>query len=135
MQEVVFDRFYVERDDFERYKEIEDNPKVPLKDHPEIFLLSACIGYRYNLREALVRRSQLTQKQSVTNIEFAPTIIEAFRQIAISIKEVDEEGKLRTNVLMEEYAKGGFRKLYSEILGKTEKNKENLLSYLLLHLN
>ena len=135
MQEVAFDRFYVEKDDFEIYKEIEKDKEFVLNNHPEIFLLSACIGYKYNLREKLVKREQLTQKSSVLNLENAPIIYDAFKCIATEKNEIDEEGNLKVNTMMEECAKGGFRKLYKEILNKTGKKTDNLQNYMMLYLD
>ena len=134
MIEAFFDRFYVEKEDFDLYDELEKDKEFPFTYHPEIFLLSACIGYKYNLRVPLEEPKQLTQKTSVLNLEYAPTIYDAFKSIAIIHKELDENGHLKVKTIMEEFAKGGFRKLYGEILGNSSKKGENLLNYVLLNL-
>lgn len=134
MIEAPFDRFYVEEEDFDLYADIESDKEFPFSYHPEIFLLSACIGYKYNLRLPIEDPKQLTQKTSVLNLEYAQIIYDAFKSIATIHKELDENGYLKVKTIMEEYAKGGFRKLYSEMLGNSPKKGENLLNYVLLNL-
>ncbi|MBI4650348.1 hypothetical protein HY745_03490 [Candidatus Desantisbacteria bacterium] len=134
MIEAFFDRFYVEKEDFDLYTNIESDREFPFNNHPEIFLLSACIGYKYNLRIPLEDPKQLTLKTSVLNLENALTIYEAFKSIAFINNELDENGYVTVKTIMEEYAKGGFRKLYSEILSNSPKKGENLLNYVLLNL-
>lgn len=134
MIEAAFDRFYVEKEDFDLYKELEKDEEFPLNHHPEVFILSACIGYEYNLRERLLKREQLVLKSPVVNLEHGQAIYDAFKCIAKLNNEVDENGNLKVNTLMEEYAKGGFKKLYNEILNEPGKKSANLLNYMLLHL-
>lgn len=134
MKEVTFDRYYVEEKDFDLYNELEGNKEFVLHNHPEVFILSACIGYKYNLRERLLKRKALTLKASILNLDCGQTIYDAFKYVAKLNNDVDENGNLRVNTLMEEYAKGGFNKLYNEILSEPSKESDNLLNYMLLHL-
>lgn len=134
MQETKFEVFSVEKDDYDLYKLVEEDKNFALNYHPEIFLLSACIGYKYNLREKINKREQLTRKAPVLNLENAAVIFDAFKCIAIENNEIDEDGNFKVNIVMEEYAKGGFRKLYNEVFSKTGNRTENLLNYLMLNL-
>lgn len=134
MKDVAFDRFYVEEEDFDLYNELEEDKELSLNNHPEVFILSACIGYEYNLRERLLKPKALTGKLPVFNLEHGQAIYDAFKCIAKLHNEVDENGNLKVNTLMEEYAKGGFKKLYTEILNEPGEKSDNLLNYMLLHL-
>ena len=132
MKEVIFDRYYVEEEDFDLYNELEENKEFVLHNHPEVFVLAVCIGYKYNLREKLLKRKALTLKSSLQNMDYGQTIYDAFKCIATLNNEVDENGNLRVNTLMEEYAKGGFNKLYNEILSEPSNKSDNLLNHMLL---
>ncbi len=135
MIEANFDRFYVDDEDFERYLELEKDDSFPLaKNHPQIFLLSACIGYKYDLRKELTKPKQLTQKTSVLNLEHGPIIYDAFKLIAYKKGEVDNDGCVIVKTIMEEYAKGGFKILYDEILSAPSSKLDNLVNYMLLNL-
>ncbi len=136
MNEVFFDRFYIEDSQFEKYEQLENDSYFPLRNHPEIFLLSACIGYKNNLRYNLDKKKQLTQKSSVLNLDYAIEIYNSFKIITEINNELDEDKKLKVNTLIEEYAKGGFDKLYNDVLSSNKpiNNKEKLISYILLYL-
>lgn len=134
MKETNFDRVYVEKDDFEKYKELEQDQSFAIKQHPELFLLAACIGYRYNLREPIKHKEGLTMKNSIFNLEFGANIFNAFKIIAMKNNEIDEEGDLKVNVLMEEYANGGFKKLYNEFLNVPNYRDGNLINKILLEI-
>lgn len=144
MREVKFDRFYIAKEDFEKYQEIEgkkdekegtkeDEETSVLKFHPEVFLLAATIGYKYSLREEIDNKHEIVFKRTVMNIEYGELIYNAFKCIALDNDVRDEEGNLKVNTVMEEYANGGFKKLYNEILAEDESNEVNLVNYLMLH--
>ena len=133
MQEAKFQVINVEKEDFDLYKLVEDDKSISLS-HGEAFLLAACIGYKYNLREKINKREQLTRVTALLNIDYAQTVFDAFKYLASANHEIDEDGNVIVNTIMEEYAKGGFRKLYNEILNKTGKMSNNLLNYLMLNI-
>lgn len=136
MKEVNFDRFFVEKDDFERYKELEKDPSFAIKQqhHPELFLLAACIGYRYNLSEPLINKEGLTMKTSVLNSEKGIIIYQAFKIIAMEKNDIDDDGNLKVNTIMEGYANGGFKKLYYEFLNIPNNRDESLINKILLEI-
>lgn len=134
MKEVAFDRFYVEKEDFDLYKKLEEDEEFPLNNHHEVFILSVCIGYKYNLREKLSEPKPLTGKLPILNLDYGQAIYDAFKCIAKLNNDVDENGNLQVNLLMEEYAKGGFNKLYNEILSEPSNKSDNLLNHMLLNL-
>ena len=134
MKEVEFDRFFVEEEDFSLYTKIEEDGVIPFKKHPEIFMLSACIGYKYGKRESLNKKKELSQKTSFLNLDDAHTIYNAFKLMANKNGELDPDGNIKVNTIIEEYAKGGFRKLVNEILSEYPDKTESLINYMLLNL-
>lgn len=135
LEEVYFDRFYIEKEDLEKYKEIENDKEFALKNHPELFFLSACMGYRHGKREQLIKREQLTLKSSVLNLHNGSVIYDAFKYIALENNEVDNDGKLKVNAIIEEYAKGGFKKLHDDIIKMPSKKNESLITRILCDIN
>lgn len=134
MREVQFDRFYVDEADFDEYREIETAKNAVLKNHPEVFMLAACIGYELELRLPLSKPKQLTQKTSVLNLENGTCLYEAFKVITSNNNEVDDDGNVKVNAIIQEYANGGFKKL-KQILGEAGSAKDNLLNYIMLHVD
>lgn len=134
MRDVDFSRFYVEEEDFERYKELEADESFALTHHPEVFLLSACLGYEFGLREELERPKALTLRSSFLNLEGAPEIYDAFRIIARKENFVDADGGLRVNGLIEQFAKGGFSKLYRDVVAGQAAKNQALVNYMMLKL-
>ncbi len=134
MKEAPFDRVHVEEADFDVYLALEADDKFPLKNHNEIFLLSACIGYQFGIRLQLDKPKQLTGKTAVLNLEQAQIIYDAFVHIASKNGEIDDEGLVCVRNIMEEYAKGGFKKLSEEMLDGSNNKGENLANYMMLHI-
>lgn len=132
MREVTFDRFYVEKEQFDLYNEIEDREDTVFKYHPELFLLAAVVGYKYNLYKPLTTRKQLVQKSAIFNVENADLIYEAFKIISRKKGEIDDEGNIKINAVMENYANGGFTKIYNDILIQRQSEVEDLVNYLML---
>jgi hypothetical protein len=139
MKEAIFSRFYVEEKDFELYKELEGADDFIFRHHPELLLLSACIGYYFSLSKELENPKPLTLKAPVLNVGvdediFGNTIYEAFKSIAEKEGKLDESGRIKVNTIIEEYAKAGFKKLY-EVLNEPGNKNENLLNFMLLYLD
>lgn len=134
MKEASFDRFFVEKDDFEKYKELEKDPSFSINQHPELFLLAACIGYKYDLGDPLICKEGLTMKTSVLNLEMGASIYQAFKIITMEKNEIDENGNLKVNTVIEEYANGGFKKLYNEFLNLPNNRDEGLINKILLEI-
>ena len=132
--EVKFDRFYVEEDQFPKYSELESDSNFFCNNHPELFLLSACIGYQYNLRQKIEKKVALTLKNSFINQDFANDLYAAFKIIAENQNEFDQDNNLKINTIIEEYANGGFNKLYNELLNGPGRNNDKFLNFLMLQL-
>ena len=135
MDTVEFDRFYVEEEDFSLYNDLEKDKDFIFSgnSHPNLFLLSACLGYRIGQKLKLNNRKGLTQKTSVLNVDKAEVIMKAFKIIAEKDGEINESNELLVNKVMEEYAKGGFKKLYN-VLNEPSSKNENLQFYMIREL-
>lgn len=134
LTETKFDRFYTDEDLYKKYKELKEDDKVLFDYHPKLFLLSAVIGYKYDLNEELENPKQLVQKSAVFNNEDAEIIYNAFKMITYKKEKRDEDGLLKVKETIEEYAKGGFKKIYKEIfLRKNESKTKDLIDYIMIH--
>ncbi len=133
MDEVQFSRFNVE--DVALYNEIgkEGNGFV-FSDNASLFLLAACLGYKIGGdRTPLEGKEGGALYQAFFRVPHAQEIYDAFKQIAIKNNEVNEEGLLKVNTIMEEYAKIGIAKL-KEILTNPNKKNKDLINYILLEI-
>ena len=129
MEDVQFTRFYVEEE--ELYIKIGNNEFV-FNEHASLFLLTACLGYKIGgVRTPLKNRNEYVLSQSFFRAPHAQEIYDAFKQIAIKNNEVNEEGLLKVNTLIEEYAKIGIAKIREILVNPTKKNEE-LINYILL---
>lgn len=128
MKEAYFDRFYVDKEHFDKYKDIENDEKFIFKNHPELFLLCACIGYKYSLRKKLDKKEQLVLKNPILNTEYGNIIYQMFKIIAEKNNEINQNNEVIVNTIMEEYAKGGFDYLMDTILSN-EKPVDNLTKF------
>lgn len=134
MRDVKFSRFYIEEEHFDLYQEIESDPSFALEHHPEVFLLSACLGYECAMKSELSKPKELTLLSSFLNLEGAQEIYDAFRVCAQKLEFTDRDGSLKVNTLIEQYAKSGFEKLYFEILAGPVKKDEALVNHMMLKL-
>lgn len=134
LKEIDFDRFYTDENLFTKYNELKKADNVLYDYYPKLFLLSAVLGYKYNQRKELNRPKQLVQKSAVLNSEYAEIVYNSFKLIAYKEEERDENGFLNVKKVMEEYAKGGFEKIYDEILlRKSDSKTKDLIDHLMIY--
>lgn len=132
--ETSFDRFYIEESDQTLYQQLVEDEDFPIKTMVEIFLLSLCIGYQFNLRESIEKPHPLAMKASFLNIPNAGIIYEAFRYVAINRHEIEKDGLINIKKIIEEHAKGGFGKLYNEILNTPDSKANSFTNFIMLYM-
>lgn len=134
MKEIPFDRFYIEESDQPLYQQLVEDEDFPIKTLVEIFLLSVCIGYQFNLRESIEKPHPLTMKASFLNNPNADIIYDAFKYVASNRGETDKDGAINTKKIIEEHAKGGFGKLYNEILNTPDSKANSFTNFIMLYM-
>jgi len=134
MNEVGFSRFYICESDQDDYAAIKEGQSSVLSDFGQIFLLAACVGYKYDKREPIVKgeKRERVLYDAFFGKAHAKEIYGAFKQIAIKNQEFDDEGNLKVNTLIEEYANGGFQMLKESIKNRDKVNSE-LINFILLN--